>query len=148
MKRFFSCAGLILLLLIFPVTAADVPSRAPALIWAARYNLIPLATAMLARGTAVNERDLMQNTPLHWAVKHPEMLQFLIENGADVNAVNFLGETPLHLAVADKRSVEILLKSGADKKRQTLLGRTAADYCMDRGPGRRNLEVMMLLYAE
>ena len=130
------------------VFASDVPSKDPALIWAARHNLIPLATQMLERGVSVNERDLMGNTPLHWAARHPAMLRFLLENGADVNARNFLGETPLHLAVRWKASVEILLAGGADRTLRTILGRTAVDYTMFHGAGKRNLEVMSLLYSE
>jgi ankyrin repeat protein len=148
MKRFFPLAGILYGISLFSLFAADVPSRDPALIWAARHNLVPLATAMLARGVSVNERDIMGNTPLHWAVRYPGMVQFLLDNGADVNARNLLGETALHLAVRYKRSVEILLEKGADKTIRTVFGRTAVDYCMDRGTGRRNLEVMNLLYAE
>jgi ankyrin repeat protein len=145
MKRFFSLAGVLCGISLF---AADVPSRDPALIWAARNNLSSLAAAMLARGAEVNEQDIMGNTPLHWAVKYPAMVRFLLENGADVNARNLLGETALHLAVRYKGSVEILLEKGADKTIRTVFGRTAVDYCMDHGTGKKNLEVMSLLYAE
>jgi ankyrin repeat protein len=126
---------------------ADVPSQDPALIWAAQHNLIPLATAMIAQGVPVNQRDLMGNTPLHRAVRYPDMVKFLIENGALVNARNLLGETPLHLAVKYKATVEILLQSGADKSIRTVFGKTVVDYCMFRGTGRKNLEVMNLLFA-
>jgi ankyrin repeat protein len=148
MKRFVPLAGVLFLLNVFSPGAADVPSKDPALIWAAHHNLIPLATAMLARGVSVNERDLMGNTPLHWAVRYPDMVRFLIENGADVNARNVLGETPLHLAVRYKATVEVLLQSGADKTIRTVFGRTVVDYCMFRGTGRKNLEVMSLLFAQ
>jgi ankyrin repeat protein len=147
MKRVLPLAGIFFVLSVFSPEAADVPSKDPALIWAARHNLVPLATAMLARGVAVNERDLMGNTPLHWAVRYPGMVQFLIENGADINARNVLGETPLHMAVRYKAAVEILLQNGADRTLRTVFGRTAVDYCMFRGTGRKNLEVMSLLFA-
>ena len=130
------------------VLSADVPSKDPALIWAAKHNLIPLATQMLKKGVLVGERDLMGNTPLHWAVRYPSMVKFLVENGADVNARNFLGETALHLAVRWKASVEILLAGGADRTLRTIFGRTAVDYCMFRGTGKRSLEVMNLLYGD
>jgi serine/threonine-protein phosphatase 6 regulatory ankyrin repeat subunit A len=147
MKRFFFM-GVLLIFSVFSPGAADVPSKDPALIWAARHNLIPLAGTMLERGVSVNERDLMENTPLHWAVRYPAMVQFLVEHGADVNARNILGETALHLAVRYKESVEILLKSGADRTLRTVFGRTAVDYCMWRGAGRKNLEVMNLLFGK
>ncbi|MCL1818230.1 MAG: ankyrin repeat domain-containing protein [Spirochaetaceae bacterium] len=146
MKRFFA-AGVIALLAL-SVFAADVPSKDPALIWAAKHNLIPLAAQMLEKGVSVNERDLMGNTPLHWAVRYPLMIKFLIENGADINAQNFLGETPLHLAVRWKAAVELLLAGGADRTKRTIFGRTAVDYCMFRGTGRKSLEVMSLLYGD
>jgi ankyrin repeat protein len=148
MKKIFPLWGLVFALGVFFPAAADVPSRGPALVWAARHNLIPLATAMLARGVPVNQRDHMENTPLHWAVRYPDMVRFLIENGADVNARNLLGETPLHLAVKYKATVEILLGSGADRNIQTVFGKTAVDYCMFGGTGRKNLEVMSLLFGE
>ena len=146
MKRFLVAAGIAALTL--TVFAADVPSKDPALIWAAQHNLIPIATQMLARGVSVNERDLMGNTPLHHAVRHPAMVKFLIEHGAAVNAQNFLGETALHLAVHWKASVELLLAGGADRTLRTVFGRTAVDYCMFLGTGKRNLEVMSLLYGK
>jgi ankyrin repeat protein len=147
MKKILALAGMALVLNVLSSPAADVPSKDPALIWAARYNLIPLATAMLARGVSVHERDLMGNTPLHWAVRYPDMVKFLIENGADVNARNFLGETPLHLAVRYKAAVEILLQNGADRTIRNVFGKTVVDYCMSGGTRRKNLEVMSLLFA-
>ena len=129
------------------VFAADVPSKEPALIWAAQHNLIPLASQMLEKGVSVNERDVMGNTPLHWAVRYPLMLKFLLEHGADVNARNIMGETALHLAIRWKASVEILLAGGADRTIRTIFGRTAVDYCIFQGPRKRNLEIMSLLYG-
>ena len=76
------------------------------------------------------------------------MVKFLVENGTDVNARNFLEETALHLAVRWKASVEILLANGADRTLRTIFGRTAVDYCMFRGTGKRSLEVMSLLYGD
>jgi ankyrin repeat protein len=146
MKRFF-LAGTILVLTL-SLFAVDVPSKDPALIWAARHNLVPLAAQMLERGVSVKERDLMGNTPLHWAVKYPDMLKFLVEHGADVNARNLLGETPLHLAVKYKAAVEILLAHGADRTIRTVFGKTAVDYCMFGGTRKKNLEVMSLLYGK
>jgi ankyrin repeat protein len=146
MKKFFLGGGVFIFTL--SVFAADVPSKDPALIWAARHNLIPLATRMLERGVSVNERDHMGNTPLHWAVKHPDMVKFLVEHGADVNARNRLGETALHLAVRRKAAVEILLANGADRTIRTVFGKTAVDYCMFGGTGKKNLEIMSLLYGK
>jgi ankyrin repeat protein len=127
---------------------SEVPSRDPALIWAARNNLLLLARGMIAQGVDVNERDFMGNTPLHGAVKYPEMVKFLLDSGADVNARNFLQETPLHAAVRYKDSVKILLERGADKRIANFIGRTVLDYCMDRGTGSYNRAVMELLLTK
>jgi ankyrin repeat protein len=146
MRRFFLAGGIFIFAL--SVFAADVPSKDPALIWAARHNLIPLAAQMLERGVSVNERDHMGNTPLHWAVRYPDMVKFLVEHGAEVNARNRLGETALHLAVRRKATVEILLTNGADRTIRTVFGKTAVDYCMFGGTRKKNLEVMSLLYGK
>ncbi len=127
---------------------SEVPSKDPVLIWAARNNLGSVAKLLLDRGVDVNERDVMGNTPLHASVRHPEMVELLISRGADVNAVNLLGETPLHLAVKYRRTVEILLGKGADRRIANFIGRTAVDYCMDRGTGKANREIMELLIGK
>ena len=146
MKRFSLALGIAIFSL--SVFASEVPSLEPALIYAARHNLLPLAAQMIARGVSVNERDLMGNTPLHHAVRHPGMVKFLLENGADVNARNLLGETALHLSVRHKQTVEHLLAGGADKTIRTIIGRTVVDYCVFGYPRRKTLEVLMLLYSE
>jgi len=132
----------------FCLFGSEIPSKDPVLIWAARNNLGSIAKLLLDRGVDVNERDVMGNTPLHASVKHPEMVELLVSRGADVNAVNLLGETPLHLAVKYKKTVEILLGKGADRRIPNFIGRTAVDYCMDRGTGKTNREIMELLIGK
>ena len=127
---------------------AEVPSKDPALIWAARNNLTGLAKLMISKGADVDERDILGNTPLHGAVRHPGMVKILLDAGADVNTRNFLDETPLHLAVRYKQSVEILLERGADKSITNFIGRTALDYCMELGTGLGSRSVMELLLTK
>ncbi|MFQ3621603.1 MAG: ankyrin repeat domain-containing protein [Spirochaetales bacterium] len=124
---------------------AEVPARDPVLIWAAAHNLGKIAEKLLSQGVEVNQRDLMGNTPLHKAVRYPEMVKLLLDKGADINAQNLLGETPLHIAIPYKETVELLLSRGADKGIKNFMGRTAIDYCMDRGTHPYNQQVMELL---
>ena len=149
MKRSFrSFLSLFLLFTTFSLFGSEVPSKDPALIWAAKNNLLAIAKLLLDRGVDVNERDLLGNTPLHAAVKYPEMVDLLIGKGAYVNSQNFLGETPLHFAVKYKKTVEILLAKGADKTIPNFIGRTSIDYCMERGTGKANQVVMELLITK
>lgn len=149
MRKLLPIIGLLILgASAFSLFGSEIPSRDPALIWAAGHNLVPLAKLILTRGGDVGERDHMGNTPLHGAVKYPEMVEILLQNGADPNARNLLGETPLHFSVRYGKSVELLLDAGADRSIPNAFGRTALDYCMDRGTGRTNLAVMELLISK
>ncbi len=145
MKRKRAFWGWVAGLLLVQALVSEVPARDPVLIWAAEHNLIEIAKKLIEQGAAVNQRDLLGNTPLHKAVRYPGMVKLLIEQGAEVNAKNLFGETPLHLAVPYKESVEILLESGADKRIRNFTGRTPIDFCMDRGTSSYNQSVMELL---
>lgn len=127
------------------ICLGEVPARDPVLIWAAEHNLVGIAQKLIEKGIDVNQRDHFGNTPLHKAVRYPEMVKLLLDHGAQVNAKNLMGETPLHLAVPYKDSVEILLSRGADKRLKNFAGRTPLDYCMDQGTHSYNQEVMEIL---
>ena len=127
------------------ICSGEVPARDPVLIWAAEHNLLGIAQKLIEKGIDVNQRDHFQNTPLHKAVRYPEMVKLLLDHGALVNAKNLMGETPLHLAVPYKDSVEILLSRGADRRLKNFTGRTPIDYCMDQGTHTYNQQVMEIL---
>jgi hypothetical protein len=97
----------------------------------------PLAAALL-RGAPVTEvaplltnADLNQpkfvegasgaDAPLVLAVKHPHLVQLLLNEGAPVNSSNSFGKTPLmYAAQVDKaESVRLLLASGAEVNART-----------------------------
>ena len=135
----------IFILIMSGLCIGEVPARDPVLIWAAEHNLLGIAQKLIEKGIDVNQRDHFGNTPLHKAVRYPEMVKLLLDHGALVNAKNLMGETPLHLAVPYKESVELLLSRGADKGLKTFAGRTPLDYCMDQGTHSYNLQVMEIL---
>jgi ankyrin repeat protein len=139
---------LCLCILVSGQSTAEVVSRDPALVWAARCNLIGIAKLLIQKGVDVNERDLLGNTPLHAAVRFPDLLKLLLESGADVNARNVLGETALHLAVRYPRSVALLLEKGAERGLRTFSQRSVLDYCMELGTGKTNLAVAEMLIGK
>jgi len=68
--------------------------------------------------TIVNQKDKLQNTPLHLAIirAHTDVVDYLIEKGADVNAVAKHNWSPLHQAAKAglEKCVLSLLNAGAD----------------------------------
>jgi len=135
----------VFLLGVMETSYTEVPARDPVLIWAAEHNLLSIAQKLIEKGIDVNQRDHFGNTPLHKAVRYPEMVKLLLDHGALVNAKNLMGETPLHLAIPYKDSVELLLSRGADKRLKNFAGRTPIDYCMDQGTHPYNQQVMEIL---
>ncbi len=85
------------------------------------------------------------NTPLHLAVRYPQMLELLLQAGAKVGARNAFGHTPLHLAVADRRAVEILLAAGAEAAAANGFGKTPLDYAIRQGTSAYSLSIVDLL---
>lgn len=69
-------------------------------------------------GVVVNERDVRQRTPLHWAVSSglASVAEELLERDADLSALDAQGSAPIHDAVhkGDADTVRILLRGGAD----------------------------------
>jgi ankyrin repeat protein len=127
-----------------PAGALTVTVR-PALHWAAENGLTEIAKLLLDQGAEVNARDNFANTPLHLAVRFPEMVELLLARGAQVGARNAFGNTPLHLAVGDRRVVELLLAAGADARARNLFDKTPLDYSLRGGTSAGNLEIVSLL---
>lgn len=140
--------GVLFVLASVAYTKEETLSRESVLLWAAGKNLLAQAEKALALGSSPEERDFLGNTPLHAAVRYPEMIAFLLRNGGDPGARNALGETPLHLAVPYRESVERLLAAGADPWAADAFGRTPVDLCMDRGSGSYNLSILDLLLSK
>jgi ankyrin repeat protein len=85
---------------------------------------------VLEKGANINAKEPHTGaTVLHLAIvfKHPELIQFLIDNKADVQAQDNDGFTALHLANMRSKSriVSVLLASGANKEIKNSLGFTA-----------------------
>ena len=72
---------------------------------------------LIDKGVAVNVKNNMGNTPLHWAAVHNscETAKALISGGADVNMENKQGITPLEVAEAKGYSslTQIFQQEGA-----------------------------------
>ena len=64
-------------------------------------NLVSVNDLIEKNISSVNDHDIFQFTPLHWAIKKNFYLIIpkLIAYGSQVNSQNFLGETPLHISV-------------------------------------------------
>lgn len=139
----FTCA-LALLAAALPAGALTVTVR-PVLHWAAENGLTEIARLLLDQGSDVNARDNFSNTPLHLAVRFPEMVQLLLARGAQAGARNAFGNTPLHLAVGERRVVELLLAAGADARARNLFDKTPLDYSLRGGTSAYNLQIVSLL---
>jgi ankyrin repeat protein len=137
-------AALALLAAALPAGALTVTVR-PVLHWAAENGLTEIARLLLDQGSDVGARDNFSNTPLHLAVRFPEMVELLLARGAQVGARNAFGNTPLHLAVGERRVVELLLAAGADARARNLFDKTPLDYSLRGGTSAYNLQIVSLL---
>jgi len=85
---------------------------------AVQLNDIVLVKALLDSGSDINEKDELDETPLHTAAVggYREIASLLIEKGADVNARDVRGLTPLHAAawMGYPEIVALLITHGAD----------------------------------
>lgn len=125
----------------------DIDARATPLHWAAEHGLLDIAGKLIANGALVSAPDQFGRTPLHYAVNHPSMVQFLIDAGADVNAADVFERTPLHMALQYPDSVRILLDAGADVTARDFIGNTPLERTLRYGTGSRNLVVVNLLLS-
>lgn len=124
-----------------------VEARRTPLHWAAEEGRVSIARGLIANGARVNEPDQFGRTPLHYAVRWPDMVIFLINAGANVNASDFFARTPLHLAIPHIESVVLLIDYGADVNARDFMDRTPLETSLRYGTTRRNLQVMELLIA-
>lgn len=84
----------------------------------ARLGEIDIIKKLISRGVNVNAKNIMGNTPLHFAVWHGrlDVVQFLITNGANVNAINNHGQSPLCMVRNDDDDItRMLIEYGAIK---------------------------------
>jgi ankyrin repeat protein len=82
----------------FPRIAAKLMGGMTPLLFAARQDNIPAATALLAGGANINEVSGSEHTtPLVMAIMngHYDFAKMLVEHGADVNLANDMGIAPL-----------------------------------------------------
>jgi ankyrin repeat protein len=94
---------------------------------AAGFGTIEIMKALLDSGAAVDAKNHIGSSPLHWAINDMEKLRLLIDRGADVNSASQDGRTPLYMAASLRESDAVfrfLLEKGADPNRATLNGRT------------------------
>lgn len=97
------------------------PSGGTALHMAARKNQAAAVEALVRAGADVDARSkgIVNNAPLHWAVKHGscDALLVLLRHKADVNAQDNSLRTPLMMACRwlQQEAARILLRWGADE---------------------------------
>lgn len=101
------------------LAVALLPGCAPGVFdLAARGDAEHLDTLLTARPEALDARDRLGKTPLHFAVTfgHAEVAAVLVEHGADLNAADGTGMTPLHVAamMCNKNAADWLAGRGAD----------------------------------
>ena len=82
--------------------------------------------AFLPYNPDVNSQDNLQNTPLHQAVKSPQIIELLLQNGANPYNKNVFGKTPFTVSYNYPASLEAYLKFGVnpnttDSKSKTLM---------------------------
>ncbi len=95
---------------------------------AAAVGSVKQLLGFLRDGTALDERDAFQATPLHWAALTGEMatMELLVQRGAAVDAVNDRARTPLHNAAFGGHTLaaRYLLEHGADLEKADEAGNT------------------------
>jgi ankyrin repeat protein len=125
-----------------PVDAVSTPLH-----WAAEEGLLTIAQGLLDNGALVDAVDQFGRTPLHKAVRHEAMVEFLLAAGADPNVQDQFGATPLHLALSYPESVRLLLAAGASIAVEDYLGRTPLERSIKLGNTARNRGVIEQLIA-
>lgn len=112
-------------------------------------GIVYCACLLIERGADPHVRDAEDNTPLHLAVSHENVVNLLIQHGARVDAVNRHGDTPLHCVESmTPRSAYVLRSYGADINLKNNEGLTpyekARRYCLRGG----SLDGRLLLILE
>lgn len=125
-----------------PIDAETTPLH-----WAAEEGLISIARGLLGNGALINALDQFGRTPLHRAVRHDDMVAFLLEQGANPDVQDFFGYTPLHRALPYPESVGLLLAYGASISVEDFLGRTPLEASIRLGNSPRNRSVVEQLIA-
>jgi ankyrin repeat protein len=100
-------------------------------------------------GADVNAKDIMDLTPLHYAVSGPKVVvQTLLAKNAEVNAKDNEGITPLLNAIVtgNAQVVELLLSHGADVNAQTGRGNSPVIEAANKKSGEA-LDVLKLVLA-
>ncbi len=104
-------------LVIDDVQRAKAAAMVPMIV-AASSGDVPGMQALLARGIALDERDIVGNTPLIFAARYGRLplVDYLLQQGAAVNAQTGSGATALDEAVRRPSLpvVQALLQAGAD----------------------------------
>jgi ankyrin repeat protein len=92
---------------------------------------------LIGAGANVNARNDLGVTPLHRAVRSPDIAALLLDRGANVSAVDARGRTPLHWAACDNENCRLvagmLLDRKADARAADHDGRTPLHLAADAG---------------
>ncbi len=128
-------------------TIPPLDAEATPLHWAAEEGLLSIATGLVANGALVGAPDQFGRTPLHKAVRHSFMVEFLLAQGADPDVQDLFGSTPLHVALQYPESVRLLLAAGASVTVEDAVGRTPLERSIFYGTSRRNQSVIEQLIA-
>lgn len=79
-------------------------------------NLEEITRLIEVEKVNINIKGPSNLTPLHKAIGHPEVIEYLVNKGADIHAQSTHGFTPLHLAISSRNSfsAQKLFDLGAD----------------------------------
>jgi hypothetical protein len=99
---------------------------------------VRIAQWLLRAGADPNQRDITQNTPLHFAAYGgmDVLVTLLLEHGANPNVANREKRTPLHSAVAlgHVKAAAALVKYGADLDAEDAFGVSPRQMIVNPGP--------------
>ena len=87
---------------------------------ATKGNKADIPVFLIDHKANINARDIMANTPLHWAAKagNKNLIDKLLSGGADINAKNISGHTPLDMASGSVK--KLLIENGAKTSKELL----------------------------
>lgn len=104
-----------------------------------RANSIKIAELLIKKGCALDAKDCLGKTPLHYAVTSDvqSLSTLLISSGASIDITDNLGKTPLHYTVLydDSINATFLISKGANLNAKDRIGYTPLDYCLKDGSG-------------